>query len=196
MSTIAAPIAAATGTASTRARRHVNVGRLRVVSAAAISRTRARSSGGAPMRAPRSSATRSRCDMESLLEFRERPVEARRAVRGRDPEHAGGRSCIEVEQDAECDDLALAGRERSESGLEVGREPFDEALLDPVLLARRAVPAACAGARSESGRAPPSARPGRARCGPSRGWDRSGARAAAPVRTSHRRGRRRRRGRR
>ena len=86
------------------------------------------------MRAARNSATRSRCDMERLLELLERPVQARCAVGGRDAEHARRGARVEIEQDAERDDLALAGRERAQGGLEVGREPFDEALLDPVVL--------------------------------------------------------------
>src|SRR6476646_5819094 len=100
--TIVAATAAAIGTATTIARRQV-MRRGGAGAAAAISRTRSRTSGGASTCAARSSATRSRCDMECLLEFRQRPVETRRAVRGRDAEDAGGGARVEVEQDAEGD---------------------------------------------------------------------------------------------
>ena len=65
--------------------------------------------GGFDMRAARSSATRSRCDMECLLEFLQRAVQAGRAVGGGDAEDARGGPCVEIEQDAERDDLALTG---------------------------------------------------------------------------------------
>ena len=50
---------------------------------------------------------------------------------------------VEVEHDAERDHLALAGGQRAQRRLEVGREPLDEPLLDPLglggeLLAPRA----------------------------------------------------------
>ena len=50
------------------------------------------------------------------------------------PSTRAAAACVEVEQDAERDHLALAGGERAQGGFEVGREPFDEALLDPVVL--------------------------------------------------------------
>ena len=137
--TILAAIAAATGSATTSARRQVNL-RLGVVSAAAIRRTRSRSSDGAVMRVPRSSAARSRCDMKSLLE---RPVEARRAVGGRDAQDIGGGDRIELQHDPERDDLAFPGGEDCERGLEVVRQAFGELLLEALrprseLLAARA----------------------------------------------------------
>src|SRR2546429_9787912 len=110
--------AAATGSATTSARRHVNR-RLGVVSAAAIRRTRSRSSSGAVMRAPRSSAVRSRCDMKSLLELLERPVQARRAIGGRDAQDVGGGGGVGIEDDAEGDELAPARRGGGGRGLEV-----------------------------------------------------------------------------
>src|SRR5579884_1143253 len=129
VTTIVAATAAATGSARTSPRRHVRR-RGGAGAAAAISRTRSRTSGGASTRAARSSAARSRCDMESLLELLERPVQARRAVGGGDAEDAGGGARVEVEQDAERDHLALAGAEPRERRLEVGREPLAEARLD------------------------------------------------------------------
>src|SRR3978361_128939 len=98
--TMLAAIAAATGSATTSAGRQVSL-RVGVVSAAAIRRTRSRSSDGAVMRVPRSSAARSRCDMKGLLELLERPVEARRAVGGRDAQDVGGGDRIELQHDAE-----------------------------------------------------------------------------------------------
>src|SRR5579871_6878185 len=77
----------------------------------AICATSSRSSAGATGRAARSWVVRSSCDTECLLELAERPVEARRAVGGGDPEHPGGGAGVEVEDDAERDHLALAGRQ-------------------------------------------------------------------------------------
>src|SRR4029079_13771313 len=100
-------IAAATGTATTSARRHVN--RFGGVGAsAATRRTRSRTSGGAVTRTLRSSATRSRCDMERLLELLERPVQARGAVGGGDAEDPRRGARVEIKQDAKRDDLTLA----------------------------------------------------------------------------------------
>src|SRR5581483_11028234 len=142
--TIVPARAAATGTrtSSDRLRRKRRRG-TGSAAAAAIARTRSRTSAGAATRAVRSSATRSRCDIECLLELLERPAQARGAVRLGDAEHAGRRSGVEVEQDPERDDLALARAERRECGLEVGREPLGETLLD-ALLARRELLASCA----------------------------------------------------
>src|SRR5262249_15966975 len=98
----------------------------------AIRRTCKRSSAGAMDRASRSWVRRSsRCDTQCLLELAERPVEARRAVGGRDPEHPGGRAGGEVEDDPQSHPLPLppGGRERGEPRLELRREPLDEALL-------------------------------------------------------------------
>src|SRR5690348_638841 len=127
--TIVAAIAAATGTRTTRLRRHVML-RGGLGAAAAISRTRSRTSDGASTCAARSSATRSRCDMECLLEFLQRPVQAGRAVGGGDAEDACGGAGVEVEQDAEGDDLALAGCQAGERRFEVGGESFGEAEVD------------------------------------------------------------------
>src|SRR6476469_7639111 len=84
------------------------------------------------MRAARNSATRSRCDMECLLELLERPVEARCAVGGGDPQDArrGGR--VEIEHDAQGDDFTLARGENPERGLEVGGKALGELLVDPL----------------------------------------------------------------
>src|SRR5947209_8315816 len=142
--TIAAAIAAATGRVTTSARRQVNF-RGGAVSAAAIRRTCSRTSSGAVTRDARSSAARSRCDTEGLLELLERAVEARGDVGRRDAEDARGAVRVHVEHDAQRDDLALAGVQRTESGLQVGGEPFGEALLVTLghggeLLAPRAPP--------------------------------------------------------
>src|SRR3954454_3247250 len=128
--TTAAATAAAAGSATTSARRHVKRRVRRDSSAAATRRTRSRTSIGAAVRAARSSATRSRCDIESLLEFLERAVQARCAIGGGDPEDARGGRRVQVEHDAQCDDLALAGGEHAERGLEVGCEALGEALLE------------------------------------------------------------------
>src|SRR5665213_859249 len=127
--TTVAATAAATGSATTSTRRHMKR-RVGVVSAAAIRRTRSRSSDGAVMCAPRSSAARSRCDMKGLLELFERPVQARRAVGGRDAQDVGGGDRVEVEHDAERDDLALAGGEDVEREPQIVRQPFGELLLE------------------------------------------------------------------
>src|SRR3954452_21061334 len=130
VSTTAAAIAAAAGSATTTARRQVNRRGRAVWSPAATRRTCSRTSAGAVGRAARSSATRSRCDIESLLELLQRAVQARRAVCGRDAEDARGGRRVEVEHDAQRDDLALAGGEDGERRLQIGREPFGEALLE------------------------------------------------------------------
>src|SRR3982751_4832984 len=85
------------------------------------------------MRAPCSSATRSRCDMEGLLELLECAVEPRGAVRGGDAEHARRRARVDLEHDAKCDHLALACRQRLDGGFELGREPFGEMLLEALV---------------------------------------------------------------
>src|SRR5207253_5156056 len=97
---------------------------------AATRRTRSRSSSGAVGRASRSWAIRSRCDIERHLELLQRAVETRRAVGGGDAEHARGGPGVEVEDDAERDHLALAGGQAEQRGLELGREPFGNALLE------------------------------------------------------------------
>src|SRR5689334_15126365 len=125
---IDAATAAATGSATTSARRHVKR-RGGGESATAMRRTRSRTSSGAVMRDARSSAARSRCDIECLLELLERAVEARRDVGGGDAEHARRGRRVEVEHDAQRDDLALARGEDSQRCLQVCGEPFGEALL-------------------------------------------------------------------
>src|SRR4029077_21212312 len=47
-----------------------------------------------------------------------------------DPQDAAGRAGVEVEHDAERDDLAFAGRQDAQRRLEVGREAFREELVD------------------------------------------------------------------
>src|SRR6476646_9650013 len=127
--TIVAATAAAIGTATTIARRQV-MRRRGAGAAAAISRTRSRTSDGASTCAARSSATRSRCDMECLLEFLQRPIQARGAVGGGDAEDAGGCAGVEIEQDPERDDLTLACGQARESRLEVGGQSLGEAEVD------------------------------------------------------------------
>src|SRR4051794_8475602 len=127
--TTASAAAAATGTTTTSARRQVR--RRRGAGADALrSRTRRRSSAGAVGRLARSSAIRSSCDMDGLLELLERPVQARRAVRGRDPEHACGGAGVEVEHDAQRDHFPLACAQAAQPGLELGREAVGELLLE------------------------------------------------------------------
>ncbi len=121
--TAAAAAAAASGAATTSARRQVSrlAGRRAGGSAAAArARMRSRSSAGATGGAPRSSASRSGRDTECLLELRQRPVQARRAVRRRDAEHARGRGRVEVEHDPQRDHLALARAQAPERRLELG----------------------------------------------------------------------------
>src|SRR5262249_29152919 len=94
-------------------------------------------SGDAAIRAERISSTMdswSGCDIGAhpLFELLQRPAEPGRARRRRDAEDAGGRLDLQVEQDAQGDHLALAGRQRRERTLELRREPPEEAVLDLV----------------------------------------------------------------
>src|SRR5579884_682554 len=146
--TTAAATAAATGTATTSARRHVKR-RGGAGASAAIRRMRSRTCGGASTRAARSSATRSRCDMEGLLELLERAVQARGAVGGGDSEDAGRGTGIEVEKDAERDHLALARRQPRERRLEVGRQALGEAEVDRLGRRRELLAAEAAALRPE-----------------------------------------------
>src|SRR5919197_136058 len=63
-----------------------------------------------------------------LLEFLERPAQARRARRRADSEHARRRSAVQLEQDAQREHLPLAGRELGERRLERRRQPFEPRL--------------------------------------------------------------------
>ena len=117
--TTAATIAANAGTATTRVRRQVKR-RGGDGAAATIWRTCSRTCAGAAMRAPCSSATRSRCDMEGLLELLECAVEPRGAVRGRDAEHARCGRRVDVEHDAQRDHLTLAGGQGADGCFELG----------------------------------------------------------------------------
>src|SRR5581483_10150894 len=146
--TTAAATAATTGTATTSARRQVKR-RGGAGAAAATRRTRWRSRSGASTCAERSSATRSRCDIECLLELLERAVQARRAVGRRDAEDACGRAGVEVEQDAQRDHLALACRETPERRLDVGRQPVGKAELDGFRRCGELLPAESAPLRPE-----------------------------------------------
>src|SRR5262249_8084688 len=120
-------MAATTGTPAGNARG--NVSRRRgSVSAAANARTRSRNSAGAATRAARSSETRSRCDIQCLFQLLQRPVQACRAVRRGYPENARGGAGVEVQDDPQRDDLALAGGEGGERRPQVGGEPVPEAL--------------------------------------------------------------------
>src|SRR5436305_3235733 len=146
MKTTAAAIAAATGRSTTAARRQVTR-RGGGAASAASSLTRSRSSAGAAGRASRSCERSSGCDIERLLQLLQRAVQARRAVRRRDPEHACSRRSVELENDTQRDHLALAGGERAQRGLERGREALGDALLEPLrhrgeLLAPGAAPLA------------------------------------------------------
>src|SRR5438128_9763599 len=64
-----------------------------------------------------------------LLEFLERPAQARRARRRADSEYARRRSPVELEQDAQREHLPLAGREFGERRLERSRQAFERLLL-------------------------------------------------------------------
>src|SRR5476651_886758 len=103
--------AAATGMSTAKTRRRVNRLCRSGGAAAAISRTRSRSSNGTSGWAARISATTSRCDMECLLELLESAVQASCAIGGGDPEHPRRGRGVEIEHDAERDNLALAGGE-------------------------------------------------------------------------------------
>src|SRR4051812_43222505 len=95
-----------------------------------MARTRSRSSGGAVGRVWR------RCDTSSgdmgvqlLLELREGAGEPRRAGGRADPEDARGGRSVEVEDDAERDQLPLGGGEAAERAVEGRGEALGEARL-------------------------------------------------------------------
>src|SRR5512134_1111340 len=114
--------AAVAGTAIARIRRAVTrrCGGVRVVMAA----TRSRRTGGAAGVSLKSAAVSSGDKLRShlLLAPLERAGEARRAGRGTDPEDASGVRRIQIEDDAERDDLAIGGREARERLPEPGGE--------------------------------------------------------------------------
>ena len=147
--TIAPASAAPRGTSSTSERRRRKRRDGVDAAFAAIRRTRSRTSGGAVTWTARNSATRSRCDIESLLELLERTVETRRAVGFRDAEHARGSPGVEIEHDAERDDLALAGGEPPERRLEIGRETLREAGVEALVRSRELLAAAAAALGAE-----------------------------------------------
>src|SRR2546429_2529747 len=64
-----------------------------------------------------------------LLEFLERPAQARRARRRADSEHTRRRPAVQLQQDAQREDLPLAGGQLGERDLERSREPFERLLL-------------------------------------------------------------------
>src|SRR5919199_1002109 len=64
-----------------------------------------------------------------LLEFLERPAQARRARGRADSEHARRRPPVELEEDAQRDDLSLAGGELGERRLERRRQVAELPLL-------------------------------------------------------------------
>src|SRR5439155_9476128 len=103
-----APTAIATGTATSRARRHVRNCRRGGADCATARRTRSRKSGGATGRDSRSVRARSSCDIECLLELLQRARESRRAVGRRDAAHARSSGRVELEHDAKREHLALA----------------------------------------------------------------------------------------
>src|SRR3954454_18010466 len=118
----------ATGT-STNAGRRQRRARTGCAGASAMRATRWTSATGGCGRAPRSSRTRSAkrgsrsgkdivCHL--FLELCECPREAGRAGRLGDPEQAGSLLGVEVEDDAEGDDLAVGRRELAEGALECG----------------------------------------------------------------------------
>src|SRR4051812_1110327 len=112
--------------------------------AAAIARTRSRSSGGASGRAWRRWDTSSGdMGVQLLLELREGAGEPRRACGRADAEHARRGRPVEVDDDAERDQLALGRRQPSECAVERGGEALGEArLLGLRQLARERVLAA------------------------------------------------------
>ena len=96
---------------------------------------------------------------------------------------------VDVEHDAQRDHLALAGGERGERRLEVGREAFGEALVDPLghggeLLAARAPPLGAEVVERDGARdlAEPGLR--RAARGSKRCQSRSARSNVSPVRSS------------
>src|SRR5919202_3999760 len=64
-----------------------------------------------------------------LLEFLERPAQARRARGRADSEHARRRPSVELEEDAQRDDFSLAGGELGERRLERRRQAAELPLL-------------------------------------------------------------------
>src|SRR5579872_5139538 len=129
VNTTPAATEAPTTTAATRARCQVTSWRRGGVACAATRRTRSRSSGGATGRASRSVRARSGRDIECLRELLQRAVQARRAVGGRDAEHACCGGGVELEHDPQRDHLALAGGQVPQRRLDLGREPFRERLV-------------------------------------------------------------------
>src|SRR5438067_13540742 len=118
-----------------------------------MARTRSLSSGlavtsperSSPTSVPKRSSIPSGPDIvpHFLLELLQRAVEPRRARRRADPEQAGGRLPVEVKEHAQCDHLALAGREAPKGRLERRREIVAEQLaLDHVRLLQRIRPLA------------------------------------------------------
>src|SRR5581483_2948034 len=99
--------------------------------ALARARTRARSSGGAGTRAVRICSSSSGCDIRAhpLFELLQRPAQPCRAGGRGDPEHAGSGLAVQIEQDAERDHLALAGRELRKRALERRREAAEHPVL-------------------------------------------------------------------
>ena len=91
---------------------------------------------GACRAARRRSRSRSSL-VHPLLESLQRPAQPRRDGRGADPEHARGGVPVELEHDPQREHLALAGRERRERGLELGRQALGERLLDALVECRR-----------------------------------------------------------
>src|SRR5918995_4700972 len=129
---------AVAGTAST-VRRHPHVNRKRsskgsrTGSSTRSARTRSRSAGGASGLAERISfSSVSDMDAHLLLELLQGSRQPRRDRCGADPEHARRLVAVELEQDAERDHLALTRGELAQRRLELGRQAFDEAGLQPV----------------------------------------------------------------
>src|SRR5262245_51466725 len=150
----AAATSAHTGTSTSATRRRGNRARSRAAggsgSRVAIPRTRSRSSGlavasperSSPTRVPKRSSIPSGPDIvpHFLLELLQRAVKPRRARRRADPEQAGGRLPVEVEEHAHRDHLALAGGEALERRLERRRVALAEIPLDRSRLQQRVRP--------------------------------------------------------
>ena len=147
------------------------------------SRSRARAlaaASGADGREARSSWIRSGDDVmvsHPLFELRKRATQPRRDGGRRNPEQACGLLAVQVEDDPQRDDLALAGAQRAQALLELGGEPLAEraGVVTPLggLGALLALATARVGAEPvERGRARDREQPG---AGRARGADRTGA---------------------
>src|SRR5438477_10197272 len=146
--TTAAATAARSATASARTRRREGVG----VGRGSSSSTRARSASGARGACARSSNSTviSFADIaDPLFQSLECAAEARRARRLADPEHAGRGRAVELEDDAQRDHLALAGRQLSQRLLERAGQSVDELADELLTPAEGILPPSAARLRAE-----------------------------------------------